>query len=95
MLYDKKGIPVREFDVLKMYHFTGARRKKHYMYKWVRKIDEHLVAWHLTDGKNNSWFKLDQQLLNDCEIVQGYNCHGSEIDFVDRPRRTEKEAGGE
>lgn len=32
---DKNLIPLRVGDVLKVFHFTGARRKKHYMYKQV------------------------------------------------------------
>jgi len=32
---DKKRIPIRVGDVLKVFHFTGARRKKHFMYKQV------------------------------------------------------------
>ncbi len=33
--YDKNGKVIREFDVLKVFHFIGARRKKHYIYKWI------------------------------------------------------------
>lgn len=32
---DKNRRPIRVGDVLKVFHFTGARRKKHYMYKQV------------------------------------------------------------
>lgn len=32
---DKNRRPLRVGDVLKVYHFTGARRKKHFMYKQV------------------------------------------------------------
>ena len=32
---DKNFRPIRVGDVLKVFHFTGARRKKHYMYKQV------------------------------------------------------------
>jgi len=32
---DKNMRPLRVGDVLKVYHFTGARRKKHYMYKQI------------------------------------------------------------
>ena len=35
---DKKGIPFRVGDVLKVYHFTGARRKRHYMYKQITRV---------------------------------------------------------
>ena len=32
---DKHRRPMRVGDVLKVFHFTGARRKKHYMYKQI------------------------------------------------------------
>jgi len=32
---DKNRRPLRVGDVLKVFHFTGARRKKHYMYKQI------------------------------------------------------------
>lgn len=35
--YDGKGNIISEFDVLKVFHFIGARRKRHYMYKWIRR----------------------------------------------------------
>lgn len=35
-LYDERGRQIMEGDVLKVFHFTGARRKRHYMYKQAR-----------------------------------------------------------
>ena len=32
---DKNRRPIRVGDVLKVFHFTGARRKRHFMYKQV------------------------------------------------------------
>lgn len=32
---DKNGRECRVGDLLKVFHFTGARRKKHYMYKLI------------------------------------------------------------
>ena len=31
--YDKNGIPILEGDLLRSYYFTGARNRKHYLYK--------------------------------------------------------------
>lgn len=39
VFYDGKGAEIREFDVVKVFHFIGKRRKRHYMYKWVRMND--------------------------------------------------------
>lgn len=32
-LYDKRGIPFERGDIVKVFHFVGANRKRHYMYK--------------------------------------------------------------
>ncbi len=47
--FDKAGNQIKEFDVLKVFHFIGARRKRHYMYKLVRRDDKGRMAiMHLT-----------------------------------------------
>jgi hypothetical protein len=57
--FDKYGNVIKEFAVLKVFHFIGARRKKHYMYKWVRLIEydgkKYWYAQHLTD--NTAFFE--------------------------------------
>ena len=77
--YDKKGKEIKMYSLLKMYHFTSGRRKKHYMYKWV-KIKEFdgkrfYIANHL-DG-TESWFSLhsiadpETRVIKNCEVIQG------------------------
>ena len=74
---DEKENEIKEFDVLKVFHFIGARRKRNYMYKWVRKndkqelcfqhlgIDKRLVNMKCCCTKNdNKW------VFHDAEIVQ-------------------------
>jgi hypothetical protein len=38
--FDKNGVEIKEFSLVKMYHYTGRKRgrgrEKHYMYKWIR-----------------------------------------------------------
>ena len=64
--YDKHGVEIKEFAVLKVFHFIGARKKKHYMYKWVRIVEDmgkrYFYAQHLNDasgffekGSNKIW----------------------------------------
>ena len=69
---DKHGIEIEEFDVLKVNHFIGARRRRYYMYKWVR-MGRHgiLEARHLSES-NSAWqFSHDKRVvLDDVEIVQ-------------------------
>lgn len=77
-LLDKNGIEIREFAVLKIFHFTGARKKQHYMYKWVRKVEGHLVGMHLDSDKPGNWFSLrslantETGIIANAEIVQQY-----------------------
>lgn len=59
-LYDKRGVPIREYDVLKLYHFTDRRTKKHYMYKWVVLDKGRLCGHHLC--KDSSMFRLTPEL---------------------------------
>lgn len=40
---------IKEFDILKVFHFVGSRRKKHYMYKIAVKKNEHLVAMDILE----------------------------------------------
>jgi hypothetical protein len=52
--FDENGMEIKEFAVLKVFHFIGARRKKHYMYKWVRIVEDmgkrYFYAQHLEDA---------------------------------------------
>jgi len=97
-VYDKTGREIMIGDVLKVYHFTGARRKRHYMYKQV--IDqvtlgkappnqgEYLFVSHLAmkeRGQRDDGFHicLNGQILTDYEIVQGLDAY-----WQDRPRIT-------
>jgi hypothetical protein len=75
---DRHGQEIREFAVLKCFHFIGARRKRHFMYKWARTVDGHLVAMHLTnaDPGNHVDFRAIADpktgVIPDVEIVQDY-----------------------
>lgn len=84
--FDKKGKQIKEFAVLKVYHFFGVNdqgrgRKHHYMYKWIRlkefKCKKYWVAWHLNEG-DGSCYNLcavaDRQtrIIANAEIVQQY-----------------------
>jgi hypothetical protein len=76
--YDKNGVEIKEFAVLKIFHYTARlRRKKCYMYKWVKRRNGELVGFHLTDD-SESWFSLraiankETGIIQDAEIVQQY-----------------------
>ena len=78
-LKDKYGVEIKEFAVLKLFHFIGAHKKKFYMYKWVRLERGNLVGVHLTDANPNSWFPLrviankETGIIEHAEIVQQYD----------------------
>lgn len=81
--YDENGNEIKELDVIKVFHFIGRRRKKHYMYKWIwlheNENQRYWVAKHLS-SKNPFDFvplkALDKypngRHLKGVEIVQSF-----------------------
>lgn len=72
---DKKGQEIQKLDLLKVFHFIGARNKKHYMYKWVGEINTQLVCYHLDDSEELFYSLLchhvdENNICKDIEIVQ-------------------------
>lgn len=77
--FDEKGKEITEFSLIKIFHFIGARRKKYYMYKWVRlkefKGKMYWVALHLSDDSGD-YFHLrscgadSNRILKGVEVVQ-------------------------
>lgn len=93
--FDKNGIPFAIGDVVKVFHFIGARRKRHYMYKQV--VAERtwpsgfccLVFSHLnllpTESKDGGFYVAkDGRRYPDYEIVQC--CSRYPDHFSTRPR---------
>lgn len=79
-LYDKNGIQIMVGDVLKVFHFAGARRKRYYMYKQVisavhlgeKDPKPYLRISHLDLNKSDPYHeRLDGRHLTDYEILQG------------------------
>ena len=78
-LYDRTGREIRVGDVLKIFHFTGARRKRYYMYQYVlgrRKLESGTELLHISylgkDGPNKGWHTpIDGRCMEGWEIVQG------------------------
>ena len=84
--FDDKGNVIREFAILKIFHFVGVRRKKHFMYKWVRLVewkgDKYWVALHLSDDSGD-YFHL-RTLANRCRVIKG--CEVVQEPFVQRSK---------
>lgn len=93
--FDANGIPFALGDVVKVFHFVGARRKRHYMYKQVvaeRTWESGYRCWvfsHLNlkppQGPDGGFYiARDGQHYPDYEIVQC--CSSYPAHFSTRPR---------
>jgi hypothetical protein len=85
-LRDKTGRQIERGDVLKIYHYTGARRQRYYMYKQVmgtRSINgtEYAVLDHLDLDTQHYLECCDGRILRDYEIVQSIDAA-----FHNRPK---------
>jgi hypothetical protein len=91
--YDSKLRPIHKGDVLKVFHFTGSRNKKYYMYKVVMDFGyDFLFGVSLSDvGLKDlkechkypiSYGADGRNVIEGTEIVEGF--HGG--DFEDRER---------
>lgn len=72
-VFDENGHEIHPYSVLKVFHFIGARRKRHYMYKWVKDGPE-LKALHLDDDKGGGYWLFGQtgpdMRIKGTEVVQ-------------------------
>jgi len=81
-IYDRNRVPIRVGDTLKIFHYVGARRKKVYMYKWVRgetctPSDVQLfIVSHLNCACDTFHMLKDDTIHDEVEIVQGYGIDG-------------------
>lgn len=87
-IYDKTGREIVVGDIVKVYHFTGARRKRHYMYKQAARIKTlgpndtpYMFFSHLDMTDDGYHEMLDGKRRADYEIVQNIDAK-----FEDRPR---------
>jgi len=87
-IYDKYGVEIVNYDTLKILHFLGARRKRHYMYKLVvpgtgDMSYRFLKVDHLEGNEECFWLEKDNQVHGEIEVVQGYgdrvNIDGSNL----------------
>jgi hypothetical protein len=80
--FDKHGNEIREFDLIKVFHFKGVNdrgngRKNYYMYKWVKIVESHgkmyWAGFHLNKDNGSYWLKAcanTDRKLTGVEIVQ-------------------------
>lgn len=84
VLKDEHGREIKIGDVLRVFHFIGARRKHHYMYKQAVRYQEHeggggyLLVSHLNEpvmtefkiGENCFLERADGRSMRGWEVVQ-------------------------
>lgn len=79
---DKNGRDMEVGDVVKIYHFTGRNRRRHFMYKQiierVSRSDrtlEHFVISHLTQDPETYALLIKGQYEPDYEVVQSWDAN--------------------
>lgn len=86
---DCKGREILPGDTLKVFHFIGARRKRHFMYKYVLSVWHHpkwpegtdaLRISHLNPQADSYFVLRKGQQEETYEIVQGYGEDGQPFD---------------
>lgn len=87
-IYDKNRRPILIGDILKIFHFTGARKKRYYMYKQVIGVHtfgegKFYTISHLEMDDSSYYLKLDGEVHSEIEIVQS-NGELGDIYFEDR-----------
>ena len=89
MATDINGVPIHKGDLLRTFHFAGARKKKYYLYHTVVEEEGELfmvptshLEPSLRDGGGKCLLKYGG---TECEVISGY---GPEpyISYDDRPR---------
>lgn len=90
---DRFGIPIHPGDLLKSFHFQGARRKKYYLYHVAVHVNdetgmEMVPVSHLQPDKVKSGgrCRLNQDLGDNAEVIAGYG-PGNLLDFTERPKQ--------
>lgn len=87
--FDRKGRRLELFDIVKVFHYMGARRKRNYMYKQV--VEKKLtggvgffVLHHLQSCGETFLLRCNDKINCAYEIVQGFK---GGVPFEDRERR--------
>lgn len=67
---DKYNREIEKYDLIKIFHFIGARNKRYYMYKLAVIRNGQLVLDHLS---NQGYCQVSACQQKDMEIVQSKN----------------------
>ncbi len=93
-VFDIRGVPIYPGDLIRHYHFTGARKKRYYLYHvavWNAEQEtmEIVPVYHLEPSKakegGRCW--LTENVMMEPEVIHGYGPPGF-LSFEDRPRKS-------
>lgn len=91
IFYDKNNRQICPGDLLKSYHFTGARKKKYWLYHVAVNLNERLFmvpVCHLEPSKISGGGKcmMSEDMAKHTEIIYGSG-PGDILSYDDRPKR--------
>ena len=100
--HDRKGVPIYPGDLLKSFHFTGGRGKKHWHYHIAVMCDgamrmvntetfgKNVMVDGMVDcGNKLPGCMLSHDLAAQSEVISGYG-PGKILSFEDRPKYKEQ-----
>lgn len=76
MFTDIAGNLIEEGDIIKMFHFIGTRRKKHFIYKQVGEFNHDkkwFICFHLPIKEGSGRFILDKDICKISLVIQTNN----------------------
>ena len=92
VFYDKKGVPIYAGDLLRTFHFTGARKKRYYLYHTAVREGDYLymvptshLEPSLVNGGGKCLLKYGHPEV-ESEVISGYGPDPC-VSYEDRPRK--------
>lgn len=84
---DKKGIPICVGDLIKINHFTDRKKKRHYMYRQVRKIGDKYICFDIIEPSYKH--PLNVVDFDDVEVLDGVEFNFNDVTYFwcDRKRK--------
>jgi len=82
--YDSCGNKLLDGDIVRMYHFTGARNRKHYMYKRFTgycksPTGEIYGTWESLGNKSHNFVEYDNNFKEIIVVVQRAEYRGENL----------------
>lgn len=96
--HDMYGVPICPGDLLKSFHFTDRRRKRHYLYHVAVKHGDHLMMIPTQDmepslANHGGRCLLSNDLACSVEVIAGHG-PGDILSYEDRPKWRKETSNG-